>query len=266
MNLLDDELQPHADQWRYLSSISRMPPAEVGDLTEEAGRRGRVLGVRLPAVEDEDEAPWLAPPSRRKPDTSITDPLPETVEVVLGDQVYVDRSGLPASLVNQLARLAAGPTPWCWCIDGNSSTSGSRGWAASSIFVPMRSVGSVEASARRPVSSTSPSYRVSSRGRRVSPRVGGQLRGGGAPLQGSVRPRLVRDGDPQGRASPDHLHAMRAGSVPRRRPSAGGQAPVQPSGDAPRYPLRPAGGAGPRSTAHPTGLWRACPRMTSATI
>ena len=123
------------------------------------------------------------------------------------------------------SRLPAGPTPWCWCIDGNSSTSGSRGWAASSIFVPMRSVGSVEASARRPVSSTSPSYRVSSRGRRVSPRVGGQLRGGGAPLQGSVRPRLVRDGDPQGRASPDHLHAMRAGfgsaSTPvGRRPSA----------------------------------------------
>ena len=132
------------------------------DLTEEAGRRGRVLGVRLPVVEDEDEAPWLAPPSRRKPDTSITDLLPETVEVVLGDQVYVDRTGLPASLVNRLARLPAGPTPWCWCIDGNSSTSGSRGWAASSIFVPMRSVGSVEASARRPVSSTSPSYRVSS--------------------------------------------------------------------------------------------------------
>ena len=108
MNLLDDEFQPHADQWRYLSSISRMPPAEVGDLTEEAGRRGRVLGVRLPAVEDEDEAPWLAPPSRRKPDTSITDPLPETVEVVLGDQVYVDRSGLPASLVNQLAPSGRG--------------------------------------------------------------------------------------------------------------------------------------------------------------
>ena len=89
-----------------------MTAAEVGDLTEEAGRHGRVLGVRLPVVED--EAPWLAPPSRRKTDASITDPLPQTVEVVLGDQVYVDRTGLPASLVNRvnrLARLAAFQNP-----------------------------------------------------------------------------------------------------------------------------------------------------------
>ena len=107
---LDDDFQPHADQWLYLSSVGRMAPVEVGDMTEEAGRRGRILGVRLPVV-DEDEAPWLAPPSRRKPDIPISDPLPETVEVVLGDQVYVDRSGLPASLVNRLARLAAFQNP-----------------------------------------------------------------------------------------------------------------------------------------------------------
>ena len=111
---LDDEFQPHADQWRCLSSIRRMTPVEVGDLTEEAGRRGRVLGVRLPVVEDEDEAPWLAPPSRRKPDASITGPLPETVEVVLGDQVYVDRTGLhrhsgPSSRCSLPAGCRPGP-------------------------------------------------------------------------------------------------------------------------------------------------------------
>ncbi|MDE0219679.1 MAG: restriction endonuclease subunit R, partial [Spirochaetaceae bacterium] len=108
---LDDGFEPHVDQWRYLSSIRRMTPAEVGDLTEEAGRRGRVLGVRLPVVEDEDEAPWLARPSRKKPDIPIDDPLPETVEVVLGDQVYIARTGLPASVVNRLVRLAAFQNP-----------------------------------------------------------------------------------------------------------------------------------------------------------
>ena len=61
---LDDDLQPHADQWEYLSSVGRMTPAEVSDRTDEAGRHGRILGVRLPAM-DEDEAPWLAPPSRQ---------------------------------------------------------------------------------------------------------------------------------------------------------------------------------------------------------
>ena len=107
---LDDEFQPHADQWRYLSSVGRMTPAEVADKTEYAGRQGRILGVRLPVVEENAE-PWQAPPSRRKPDIPITDPLPESVEIVLGDQVYVTRSRLPAAVVNRLARLAAFQNP-----------------------------------------------------------------------------------------------------------------------------------------------------------
>ena len=94
-----------------------MPPAEVADLTDEAGRRGRIVGVRLPVVE-EDEAPWLAPPSRRRPETPIAGPLPEAVEVVFGDQVYVDRAGLPASLVNRLARLAAFQNPEFYSAQG----------------------------------------------------------------------------------------------------------------------------------------------------
>ncbi len=114
---LDDDLQPHVDQWRYLSSVRRMSPAEVARLTDEAGRRGRILGVRLPVVE-EDEAPWLAPPSRKRTDEPIAGPLPETVEVVLGDQVYVGRAGLPASLVNRLARLAAFQNPEFYSAQG----------------------------------------------------------------------------------------------------------------------------------------------------
>ena len=114
---LDDDFQPHADQWSYLSSVRRITPAEVAGLTDAAGRRGRILGVRLPVTE-EDEAPWLAPPSRKRPEAPITGPLPETVEVVLGDQVYVGRADLPASLVNRLARLAAFQNPEFYSAQG----------------------------------------------------------------------------------------------------------------------------------------------------
>ena len=107
---LDDDFQPHADQWHYLSSVRRMSLSEVSALTEEAGRLGRILGVRLP-VDEEDEKPWLAPPSRKKPDTPITEPLPEAVDVVLGDQVYIDRTALPTTLINRLIRLAAFQNP-----------------------------------------------------------------------------------------------------------------------------------------------------------
>jgi len=107
---LDDDFQPHTDQWHYLSSIRRMTLSEVFALTEEAGRSGRILGVRLP-INEEDEEPWLAPPSRKKPAIPITKPLPEAVDVVLGDQIYIDRAGLPTTLINQLVRLAAFQNP-----------------------------------------------------------------------------------------------------------------------------------------------------------
>ena len=114
---LDDEFQPHADQWSFLSSVRRMAPAALADLTAEAGRRERIVGVRLPVAE-EDDAPWLAPPSRKRPEAPITDPLPDAVDVVFGDQVYVDRASLPASLVNRLARLAAFQNPEFYSAQG----------------------------------------------------------------------------------------------------------------------------------------------------
>lgn len=107
---LDDNFQPYPDQWQYLSSIRRMTPTEISALTEEASRQGRILGVRLP-LDDDDEEPWLAPPSRRTPEPAVSGPLPETVEMILGDQVYIERTALPPALVNRLVRLAAFQNP-----------------------------------------------------------------------------------------------------------------------------------------------------------
>ncbi|CAA7626271.1 conserved hypothetical protein [Candidatus Terasakiella magnetica] len=107
---LDDQFEPHPDQWQYLSGVRKMTLAEVSTLTDEASRQGRILGVRLP-IDDDNEEPWLAPPSRRKPEAPVSGPLPETVDIVLGDQVYIDRTALPPALVNRLVRLAAFQNP-----------------------------------------------------------------------------------------------------------------------------------------------------------
>ncbi|MBF0326335.1 MAG: DEAD/DEAH box helicase family protein [Alphaproteobacteria bacterium] len=107
---LDDQFEGHPDQWQYLSGIRRMTLAEASTLTDEASRQGRILGVRLP-IDDDDEEPWLAPPSRRKPEAPVSGPLPDTVDMVLGDQVYIDRTALPPALVNRLVRLAAFQNP-----------------------------------------------------------------------------------------------------------------------------------------------------------
>jgi superfamily II DNA or RNA helicase len=107
---LDDEFHPYADQWAYLSTIKRLSRDEVLSVVAEAIAAGQVLGVQLPSM-DEDDEPWAAPPSRRVKNLPIQGELPNSVEVVLGNQVYVDRSVLPPALVNRVARLAAFQNP-----------------------------------------------------------------------------------------------------------------------------------------------------------
>jgi hypothetical protein len=50
-------------------------------------------------------------PSRRKEPASIDTPLPDKVGLVLSDQLYVDRVGLPPAIVARLIRLAAFQNP-----------------------------------------------------------------------------------------------------------------------------------------------------------
>jgi len=107
---VDDDFRPYPDQWAYLSTVRRMGRQEVAALVERAASVGRILGVRLP-IADDDEEPWAAAPSRHRVEPPVQGPLPERVSVVLGNQTYIDRSLLPPALVNRLARLAAFQNP-----------------------------------------------------------------------------------------------------------------------------------------------------------
>lgn len=106
---VDEDFQPYADQWAHLSTMPRMPKSDLLALTTAAAETGRILQVHLP--ETEDDEPWKAPPSRRRRQEKIEGPLPQTVEVVLGACVYVDRTCLPPALVSRLVRLAAFQNP-----------------------------------------------------------------------------------------------------------------------------------------------------------
>jgi hypothetical protein len=91
---VDHELRPYDDQWAYLSSLRRLSRSQVFNLTEQASAAGRIMGMRLP-LDDDDEEPWIASPSRKKPAQSVLGEVPESVDLVLGNQVYIDRSSLP---------------------------------------------------------------------------------------------------------------------------------------------------------------------------
>ncbi len=107
---LDDTLKPQEDQWAFLSSITRMGLPLLNGLVREATRTGQVVGVRASSTDEEDR-PWAMPPSRRLWDSMPTGPFPARVGIVLGNLVYVDKQGLPSSLLNRIKRLAAFQNP-----------------------------------------------------------------------------------------------------------------------------------------------------------
>jgi hypothetical protein len=107
---IDESCSPYLDQWAFLSAIEPMARSRVDHLIEEASASGKILGVRIPLV-DEDEEPWLAPPSLRQPPPAIGGPLPSAITVMQADQIYIPHHALPPSLIARLIRLAAFQNP-----------------------------------------------------------------------------------------------------------------------------------------------------------
>jgi hypothetical protein len=107
---VDDDFRPYEDQWAYLSTIRRLSRGELMSIVAESAATGQIIGVRFPSTEEEGE-PWAALPSRRSKEPPIEGVLPDSAEVVLGNQVYIDRTKLPPALVNRIARLAAFQNP-----------------------------------------------------------------------------------------------------------------------------------------------------------
>lgn len=108
---LDDRLVPRADQWAFLASVRKLGRAQVEGIVQEAERRGRILDVRLPPLDDGEDDPWTAPPSRHRKEPAIVGELPQTLALVLGNQIYIAKDGLHPGLRNRLLRLAAFQNP-----------------------------------------------------------------------------------------------------------------------------------------------------------
>ena len=108
---IDDQFQPYPDQWELLSAIRKLTRADVEAVVREAEGRGRILGVRLVLASEDEELPWMAPPSRRRSEPPLAGPLPAELELVMGDQIYIAKTNLPPGLRNRLVRLAAFQNP-----------------------------------------------------------------------------------------------------------------------------------------------------------
>ncbi|MCY2996371.1 MAG: DEAD/DEAH box helicase family protein [Planctomycetota bacterium] len=108
---LDEQGLPYSDPWAFLSTVGKLARPTVEQLVGDAERRGRVMGVRLALADEEDAEPWATPPSRRRKELPVAGPLPESLELTLGDQIYIAKDQLPPGLRNRLLRLAAFQNP-----------------------------------------------------------------------------------------------------------------------------------------------------------
>jgi superfamily II DNA or RNA helicase/very-short-patch-repair endonuclease len=107
---VDDQLVAYEDQWAFLSNLSKISRQTVEDVVGKAEAKGRVLGVKLHLSEDEDPAPWNRRPSRQRHVLTVGN-VPESLDLVVGNQIYIAKEGLSSALQNKLIRLAAFQNP-----------------------------------------------------------------------------------------------------------------------------------------------------------
>ncbi|TAK32175.1 MAG: DEAD/DEAH box helicase [Chloroflexota bacterium] len=104
---VDERFEPFPDQWLFLASLSPIDAANVQSAIFRAAGGNHPLDVAFVTEEDEVE-PWKrsATPSSR-----ITGPLPESLKLVLANQVFVEKANLTQPLANRIIRLAAFQNP-----------------------------------------------------------------------------------------------------------------------------------------------------------
>ncbi|HXH37201.1 MAG TPA: DEAD/DEAH box helicase family protein, partial [Thermoanaerobaculia bacterium] len=107
---VDEQLAPYSDQWAFLSKVQKIDRVQLEGIVLDAERRGRVIGVRVPLDEEEDQ-PWTTSPGRRRKEPAIAGDVPRTLELVLGNEIYIAKDGMLPALRNRLLRLAAFQNP-----------------------------------------------------------------------------------------------------------------------------------------------------------
>jgi superfamily II DNA or RNA helicase len=107
---LNDQMNEIDDQWLHLDQLRRMSLSRLESLLGTKKRAERILGVRLVAEGDFDTTSGQAP-SGLIGVRPVSVAMPPAVDIVLSNQVYVDRSYLPAQHVARLVSLGAFQNP-----------------------------------------------------------------------------------------------------------------------------------------------------------
>ena len=108
---IDQDLNPYPDQWAFLSSIQKITQQEVEKIVKIFLDESEITGVRAVVLDENENEPWKLTPSRKLGEIPITGTLPDYLNLIISNQIYIEKEGLPASLRNRIIRLAAFQNP-----------------------------------------------------------------------------------------------------------------------------------------------------------
>lgn len=106
---VDADLQQLPDQWAFLESIKPLPQSRIETaLTKLVGDRPPLDIAYAEVPEENADAPWVRP---AKPDVKLSGIMPKAIKATIAAQLFIEKAGLPQSLMNRLIRIAAFQNP-----------------------------------------------------------------------------------------------------------------------------------------------------------
>ncbi|WP_295990144.1 DEAD/DEAH box helicase family protein [Rugamonas sp.] len=106
---VDADLQQLPDQWAFLENIKPLPQSSIETaLTKLVGDRHPLDIAYAEVPEENADAPWVRP---AKPDVRLSGIMPKAIKATIAAQLFIEKAGLPQSLMNRLIRIAAFQNP-----------------------------------------------------------------------------------------------------------------------------------------------------------
>ncbi|WP_284286221.1 TOTE conflict system archaeo-eukaryotic primase domain-containing protein [Alicyclobacillus fastidiosus] len=107
---IDAKFIPYPDQWIYLSSLRKMKSSEVEAIVREAEQRGDTICVAKTLTNDTNGyEPWNW--SSQQSVSSLPETLPNQLQIVLSNMLYIQKQSLNSSQINFFRGLAAFQNP-----------------------------------------------------------------------------------------------------------------------------------------------------------
>lgn len=107
---LNDSLEPYADQWAFLATIKPMLLQDLLTLVDKISDQCNLLDIRSSQTDEDHPDPWVTS-KPNVPYPFIGAALPEKIELVIANLIYIPLRNLPSILVNQIKKIAAFQNP-----------------------------------------------------------------------------------------------------------------------------------------------------------